>query len=80
MSTYIKELGQKAKAAAADLAGLTRQEKNACLRAAADQLVADAEPILRANARDMAEAARKGMKESLQDRLRLTEKRIQAMA
>ena len=30
MSTYIKELGQKAKAAAADLAGLTRQEKNAC--------------------------------------------------
>ena len=80
MSTYIKELGQKAKAAAADLAGLTRQEKNACLRAAADQLVADAEPILRANVRDMAEAARKGMKESLQDRLKLTEKRIQAMA
>ena len=80
MSTYIKELGQRAKAAAADLAGLTRQEKNACLRAAADQLIADAGPILRANARDMAEAARKGMKESLQDRLRLTEKRIQAMA
>ncbi len=80
MSTYIKELGQKAKAAAADLAGLTRQEKNACLRAAADQLIADAGPILQANAQDMAEAARKGMKESLQDRLKLTEKRIQAMA
>lgn len=80
MSTYIETLGQKAKAAAADLAGLTPQEKNVCLRAAADQLVADAEPILRANARDMAEAARKGMKESLQDRLKLTEKRIQAMA
>lgn len=80
MSTYIKELGQKAKAAAADLAGLTQQEKNACLKAAADQLIVDAEPILRANAQDMAEAARKGMKESLQDRLRLTEKRIQAMA
>lgn len=80
MSTYIKELGQKAKAAAADLAGLTRQEKNACLRAAADQLIADAGLILQANAQDMAEAARKGMKESLQDRLKLTEKRIQAMA
>lgn len=35
MSTYIETLGQKAKAAAADLAGLTPQEKNVCLRAAA---------------------------------------------
>lgn len=74
------EIGEKAKKAATDLNVLGVTEKNQGLTAAADALIAQADKILAANEKDIAAAIENGMKESLVDRLRLTEQRIHGMA
>lgn len=46
----------------------------------ADALLAKTDFIIEANDRDMQAARENGMKESMQDRLRLTSERIEGMA
>lgn len=76
----IKLLAQEAKRASRKTALLRQEEKNRGLRYAAKELNAQAEQILKENEKDVNEARKKGMKESLIDRLTLTDERIKAMA
>ncbi|MDE7044305.1 MAG: aldehyde dehydrogenase family protein, partial [Acetatifactor sp.] len=73
-------MGQRAAATKALLNQLTTEEKNRALLRAADALCGRCEEILAANRKDMEAAQKNGMKEGLQDRLKLTEDRIRAMA
>ncbi len=78
--TAVRALGQRAKAAASDLASASTAEKNAALLGAADLLVARTSDILAANAGDLAAAEADGMEAGPLDRLRLTEARLASMA
>lgn len=59
---------------------LSTEKKNNVLTKCAQALVDCREDILKANELDMQKAVEKGMPQGLQDRLRLTEARIEAMA
>ena len=76
----LETLGIQAKQAERELLKLNATKKNECLRAVAAGLIADSTEILKANAEDVRIAREKGMKESLVDRLALTETRIASMA
>lgn len=76
----LNELGAKAKAASRVMARLSQNDKNKALLAVADALVANAAPIMEANAIDMDNAKSNGMSEALQDRLLLNEARLEDMA
>jgi glutamate-5-semialdehyde dehydrogenase len=78
--TPIPELAARAKLASRSLAVASTADKDAALHAAADLLVAHAEPILAANAIDVARAEGDGMAAQLVDRLRLDLGRIEGMA
>ena len=75
----MKELLEQAKAAKSRVAALGTEEKNRGLLAMANSLEAHAGEILKANAEDLTQAQGK-ISDVMQDRLRLTEGRIQAMA
>ena len=76
----VREVLEKAKSAAGQLALLTEEEKNRALNAMADQLIGHCNEILAANAEDLAQAEANGMNAVMTDRLRLTEERIRGMA
>lgn len=76
----LERMGQLAKAASRNLMKLTQTEKNACLVAIARNLVENTEKILEANKKDLDNGIANNMPESLQDRLRLTEERIEGIA
>ena len=78
--TDLQNMGQRAAATKVLLNRLTTEEKNKALLRAADALCSHCEEILAANREDMEAAQKNGMKEGLQDRLKLTEDRIRAMA
>ena len=78
--TNLNELGQKAVATKLFLQKLSEDEKNRGLNAAAKALIQNTDRILAANQKDMQSAVMNGMSAGLQDRLRLTPKRIEAMA
>lgn len=78
-ATYIHEMALRARRAAADAAKLTAEEKNAALLKMAEGLERDAERIRSANAADVAAAKAAGLKDSLVDRLTLTEARFRSM-
>ena len=82
MDTYelVKTKAAAAKRAAAKLAVTSTAVKNKALLAMAEALLAKQEEILAANAIDMEQAAAKGMKSSMLDRLKLTAARIEGMA
>ena len=69
-----------ARTASRRLALLTPTEKNTALAAIAGALLAHSTDILAANAADMDAARQAGMAPAMQDRLRLTPARIDAMA
>lgn len=71
---------QKAKSLTSFLATMEPQQKNTLLLAMADALEAHHEAILEANAKDIDEGIKNALSEALIDRLKLTPKRIQAMA
>ena len=75
----MKTMLENAKAAKAQVAKLTTQEKNQALLAMADALLAHQEDILTANAADL-EAAKGTVAQVMLDRLLLNEQRIAAMA
>jgi len=76
----LKRMGQLAKAASRSLMKLTQTEKNACLVTVARNLIENTERILEANKKDLENGIANNMPESLQDRLRLTEERIEGIA
>ncbi len=78
--SYIEELGIAAKKAERAVSGISVGAKNAALKAIADKLAANKELIIKENARDVEAARANGMSEAMQDRLTLTEKRIDAMS
>ncbi|CAN5267522.1 glutamate-5-semialdehyde dehydrogenase [soil metagenome] len=69
-----------ARSAARVLATLTTAQKNAALEAIADSVMRNESRILPANELDLANGRENGMSEGLQDRLRLDEKRLAALA
>ena len=75
----MKQMLENAKAAKAQVARLTTQEKNDALLAMADALLSHQEDILTANAADL-EAAKGTVAQVMLDRLLLNEQRIAAMA
>ncbi len=79
-TTDLKEMGRAAKAASRRLAVCSTEQKNAALRAIADELETQAAAVLARNALDVRDGQAGGMSEALLDRLRLTEQRIAALA
>ena len=77
--TELQRMGEKAKEAARFLA-CAGARKDKALRAMADALVAHTEQILEANREDLEAARANGMRETMLDRLALTESRIASMA
>ena len=80
MGSYMQMLTDRAKAAAVEAAKLGTADKNRGLLAVAEELVSQQEMILEENAKDVEAAKTKGIKQSLIDRLSLSEKRIADMA
>ena len=79
VADYIHDMAVKARAAAGELAKLTTAEKNAALTAIADRLETDAAAIKAANAIDVANAKKAGLKDAMIDRLTLTDARFKSM-
>jgi glutamate-5-semialdehyde dehydrogenase len=82
MSTQddVLDAARRARGAAADLAVLTRQAKDAALHAMADALEADPGPVLAANAEDLARGRSDGLSGAMLDRLALDPARLSGMA
>lgn len=76
----IIELCQKSCSVKPILQSLTTKQKNQALYKAAECLLQQTDKILAANTLDMAAAIENGMSQAMQDRLRLQENRIAAMA
>ena len=74
--TILEGQGLAAKVAARTLSVANTAQKNKALEAIAQALLDRQEEILSANAQDLAAARESGMRQSLQDRLALDEKRI----
>lgn len=73
-------LAKQARAASRELARLSTAEKNLCLLAMADALLANKATIQEANARDMKAGAESGLSNAMLDRLKLDDKRVAGMA
>lgn len=82
MTTFelVRAKAEAAHKAACALGVVSAAVKNKALLAMADALLAKTDFIIEANDRDMQAARENGMKESMQDRLRLTPERIESMA
>lgn len=78
--TDIQTLGKTAKASTCQLSLLSTKEKNQILNQMAEALEANTQKIIAANQKDLAKADDYGIKETMKDRLRLDEARIQEMA
>lgn len=76
----LTEIGEKAVAAKYSLQTLSTEQKDNALKAVADALIARKQDILKANEKDIQIGQDNGMHPGLLDRLRLTQKRIDAMA
>ncbi|GAA5129710.1 glutamate-5-semialdehyde dehydrogenase [Luteolibacter yonseiensis] len=76
----IHQMGRQARAAAYKLAQLTSDEKNDILRAMAAAIRRRTPELLAANVLDLAAGEAKGLSNAMLDRLKLDEKRIEAMA
>ena len=79
VSDYIRDLGTKARAAAAAFVRFDTAAKNAALLAIADRLEADKAAIDAANARDVENARAAGLSPAMVDRLTLTDARFKSM-
>ncbi len=78
--SYLEDLGLKAKNAEKNLRGISQIQKNNALKAISKALAQNAEQIITANQKDLDNAEKNNMSAAMQDRLRLDEKRIGAMA
>jgi len=80
LAAIMAELGEAARASARVLANMDAATRNAALKAAAAALRRSVNAIIAANARDLASAEQQGRPSAAIDRLRLDEKRIEAIA
>ena len=80
ITEQIHEMGRQARAAALKLSQLSSETKNAILNAMAQGLRDASGEILAANAKDIAAGESKGLSSAMLDRLRLDEKRLEAIA
>ena len=80
MENYMEILGKRAKFASRAGAKLGTAAKNRGLITVAEELIRQKAYLLEENAKDVEAAKEKGIKESLIDRLQLTESRIEGMA
>ncbi len=80
VQTYIHGVGRQARAAARTIARADTATKNRALTEMAAAIERDAQRLLDANARDLAEARRKELDAAIIDRLTLSPKVIAAMA
>src|SRR5689334_13068665 len=80
LTEQMTQLAKEAKAASRELAKLSASEKNSCLLAMADALEQNGAAIKTANALDMETAAKMGLSSAMLDRLKLDDRRIDAMA
>ena len=80
LNERILEFGRRAHVAARLLRVCTTEQKDAGIRAMADELVAAKETILAANAEDVARAKTAGISAAMIERLTLNPKRIAEMA
>ena len=78
--TDIQTLGKTAKASTHQLSLLSTKTKNQILNQMAEALEANTQKIIAENQKDLAKADDYGIKETMKDRLRLDEARIQEMA
>lgn len=77
---YTEELGLKAKNAEPSIVSASTLQKNNALSAISKALIENKNLIMAENAKDLQKAKENGMSESMQDRLKLDEKRIEGMA
>lgn len=77
---YIDELGQRAVQAKGKIASASTDEKNAVLIKIVEVLRKNTDKILEENQKDIADARDNGITETMVDRLRLTEERIEGIA
>ena len=80
MENYMEILGRRAKSASREGAKLGTDAKNRGLITVAEELIRQKAYLLEEHTQDVEAAKEKGVKESLIDRLQLTESRIEAMA
>jgi len=80
VADVMRAIGRGARAAALALCLASTDQKNRALRAASASLRARRHKIIAANDRDMRAAAAKDVSPALLDRLKLDEKRVEAMA
>ncbi len=76
----MKQIGERARAAAAELAFASAEAKTAALTHAADEVWRRRDEIKAANAKDEEFATEKGISPAMMDRLRLDDDRIEAIA
>ena len=76
----IERMGEAALTASRELAILETDKKNQILIAMAEQLVADADTIIKANGVDISAAEQNGLTSAMIDRLRLDESRVGSIA
>ncbi|TQS39576.1 glutamate-5-semialdehyde dehydrogenase [Cryptosporangium phraense] len=76
----VREVAGRSRAAAAELAPLSRAEKDAALHEMADALVAASSDVLSANSLDLAAGRAAGLADGMLDRLALSPERIEGMA
>ncbi len=77
---YMQQVGEKARAAAREVARADTQVKNAALLATADRLETEQSRLMAENAKDLDAGKANGLDAALLDRLALTPERITAMA
>jgi glutamate-5-semialdehyde dehydrogenase len=80
IATVLRDIGQRAKAAARTLALVSTADKDRALAAMAQAIRAARDAILAANAEDLAEARAHGATAAFADRLMLDAKRVDAIA
>ena len=78
-NNYIEEIGRKAKASAPFLAACGTDIKNRALEEIARALEKNKGVVLEANSKDVENAKKNGLSESMTERLTLNEKRISGM-
>ncbi len=78
-SDLMAEIGTRARAAAADLAYASAERKHAALIGAAEQVWANRQAIIDANAEDLVYGEAKGLSPAMMDRLLLDEGRIRSI-
>lgn len=80
MGMELEQIGKLAKTAESKMRTTDTNKKNELLYLAADNLIKDADAIIRANEKDMQKAKENQMSQALQDRLLLNHERIEQMA